>query len=330
MASTALLANPHPAGALTTQYQLGHDDRVRLAEANRLRTAIVNRAWPSWEKTPFALLLVTDTVEFLLWHPQPSPDFVAQGYDSLLKTTVLARPRQFATNLLATFPAVGQTPTIVIGQAGNAGKNSTEWVLTVLHEHFHQLQFSHPGYYKGLDTLGLARGDQTGIWMLNYPFPYDSVPIQDLMKAASMALAAALDSPVSRTGEAIHRYDALRTALRVDDRRYLEFQLWQEGVARYVEYQCAVLAAQGDAPSAVFAALPDYVPYATVSTRLWTEIMEGLRGSDLRARRRTSFYPLGAALALLIDRATPEWKERYFSPMFTLEHHFRAARSRAR
>jgi hypothetical protein len=325
MACAAFLAIPDVVSGLgATQNQLGHDDRVRLAEARRLRMAVANRVWPSWEKTPFAVLLVTDSVEFLLWHAAPSADFVVQGYDSLLQTAVLARPGQFSTNLLATFPAVTQTPTIVIGQPRSTGKSSSEWVLTLLHEHFHQLQFAYPGYYKALDTLGLSRGDQTGMWMLNYPFPYDSAPIQELIKAASLALAAALDSPVSHSKDALQRYYALRTTLREDDRRYLEFQLWQEGVARYVEYRCAALAAQGYTPTAAFTALPDYVPYANVSIGLLNGIMDGLRSSDLGVQRRISFYALGAGLALLLDREAPGWKERYFSPIFTLEHHFRA------
>src|SRR2546425_9441834 len=33
--------------------------------------------------------------------------------------------------------------------------------LTVLHEHFHQLEYAHPGYYAGVDSLRLTHGDQT-------------------------------------------------------------------------------------------------------------------------------------------------------------------------
>jgi hypothetical protein len=321
---------PAASSARPPHYQLRADDRVRLAEANRLRYAVENRVWPSWAATPFAVLLVTDSVEFLFWHSHPSAEFTAQGYDSVLHTEVFARPRRFATNLLATFPAVGPTPTIVIGQPANAGKSSSEWVLTLLHEHFHQLQFSRAGYYTALDTLGLARGDQSGMWMLNYPFPYDSLRIRRLTGAASTALADALDASASSTKDVLARslaeYKDLRAALSLNDRRYLEFQLWQEGVARYVEYTCALVAAQAEPSSAEFVALPDYVPYAEVATRLFAGIMEGLRHPDLRANRRTTFYALGAALALLLDRTTPDWKDRYFSAMFTLQPHFGGVR----
>lgn len=321
--AAATSARPQP-------YLLAPDDRIRLAEANRLRHAIGNRAWPSWSVAPFGLLLITDSVEFLFWHPHPSSNFVSQGYDSLLGTEVFARPRQFATNLLATFPAVDQTPTIVTGQPANTGKNSTEWVLTVLHEHFHQLQFARPGYYGSVDTLGLARGDRTGMWMLNYPFPYDSLTIQRLTSAVSTALADALN-PTEPAIQAMPRltsaaYDSLRAALSPDDRRYLDFQLWQEGVARYVEYRCALLAVQADAPSPAFIDLPDRVSYAAVAERLFTDIVQGLHRSDLKVNRRTSFYALGAGLALLLDRMNPTWKEHYFETMFTLAPHVQAGK----
>jgi hypothetical protein len=302
-----------------TAYQLPADDRTRLAEARRVRQAIEARAWPGWETAPSALLLVTDSVEFLFWHPRPSADFRALGFDSLLGTQVLTRPRQFPPNLLATFPAVGGVPTIVIGRAAATGKTSTDWVVTILHEHFHQLQFSHADYYAAVDTLGLARGDQSGMWMLNFPFPYDSVPIQGLAKSLATAV-------LERPADVVPRYDALRAALSKDDRRYLDFQLWQEGVARYVEYECARLAAGAGAPRAEFAVLPDYAPYDSVAARLLTGIRGGLRGFDLKANRRTSVYALGAGLALLIDRASPGWKQRYLAPLFTLEPHVRALR----
>src|SRR5256885_8586199 len=52
-----------------------------------------------------------------------------------------------------------------------------------------------------------------------------------------------------------------QAALSADDYRYLSFQLWQEGVARYVEYRAAAIAAREYTPSPGFRALPDYADY---------------------------------------------------------------------
>ena len=307
----------------SAQERLPDDDRIRLAEAKRLARAVQESVWPGWAAAPFALLLVTDSLEFLVWHPRPSADFQSRGYDSLLDADVFSRPRNYPPNLLATFPAVGGVPTIVVGQPAKTGKNSTEWVLSVLHEHFHQLQTSQVGYNAAVDSLRLARGDQTGMWMLNYPFPYDSVPVQRLFAAFSQSLAAAPGDSAESSADVLRRYATarrqLRNALAGDDYRYLDFQLWQEGIARYVEYACARLASSAHTPSGSFVALPDYISYAEAASRLREQLVGALRTPDLGARRRVNFYPVGAAIALLLDRTTPRWKDRYFTRMFTLD-----------
>jgi hypothetical protein len=136
-------------------------DRIRLAEAFSIGETLGNRVWKDWDKSPFAVMLVTPENEFLIRHPQPSKDFTLAGYDPLLKSNVYFRKRTQQINFLATFPAVGGVSTIVIGQAENTSKKtSTPWVVTLLHEHFHQLQSSQPTYYAEVDKLNLSRGDR--------------------------------------------------------------------------------------------------------------------------------------------------------------------------
>ena len=324
----ALLLASATAGAQATQLPpLPVDDRIRLAEARRLATAIQDSVWPGWHAAPFAVLLVTDSVEYLLWHPRPSTDFQSLGYDSLLATDVLARPRTYAPTFLATFPAVGGVVTIVVGEPGRTGKSSTTWVLTLLHEHFHQLQMSRPGYFAAVDSLKLSHGDQTGMWMLNYPFPYDSASIQRYFTAlAQTFLRTALADSGARGApgaDALRVYGAVRRALTVElapaDLRYLDFQLWQEGVARYTEYASARVAARSYTPSAAFAALPDFVSYGDAARALREQIVRELGTLDLGVKKRATFYPIGAARALLLDRTTPGWKTSYFASPFTLD-----------
>ena len=313
-------ATPVAAPAAPT---LASDDRTRIAEAFRLGDAIGDSIWPGWTSAPFAVLLVTPDREFLVRHPRPSGDFTRVGYDSLLRSEVLVRARTLSPSLLATFPAVGGVPTIVVGTPRATGKSSTEWVLTLLHEHFHQLQTSRPDYYARVGALGLARGDQTGMWMLNYPFPYDS----SLVQSRFGVLAAHLDSALSATGPDVRRSHwlsarvaraALRAALPPDDERYLAFQMWQEGVARYTELLAARFAARRFTPSAEFRALPDFVPFDVAAVRIETGIRTGLRRS-LATDRRVAFYPVGAAMALLLDEQDAKWREGYVGGEMKLE-----------
>ena len=297
-------------------------DRVRLAEVRRLMANVADSVWPGWSAAPRALLLVTPAREFLIWHPRPSADFERIGYDSLLASEVHARPRQYAPTLLATFPAVGGVPTVVVGTAEQTGKRSTAWVLSIAHEHFHQLQTSRPGYYPAVAKLELSGGDETGMWMLNYPFPYSSSTVRERFDVLSQAVRNALRDTVggndqrhARLVERVRR--ELRAALAAPDHRYLDFQFWQEGIARYTELAVARLAAVRHRPDAAFSALPDVEPYAAVSERLEREILE--TESVSLASQRIAFYPVGAALGLWLDRADPSWRQRYFETLLTLE-----------
>ena len=103
---------------------------------------------------------------------------------------------------------------------------------------------------------------------------------------------------------------ALRAALPPDDDRYLAFQMWQEGVARYTELQAARFAAAHFTPSADFRALPDFVPFDAAAERIEAGIHAGLR-APLGRDRRVAFYPVGAATALLLDETLPGWRSPY-------------------
>jgi hypothetical protein len=267
------------------------------------------------------ILLVTDSVEYLVGLERPGGEFRSSGYDTLLQRPIWVRQRTLDPTLAATFPAVGGVPTIVVGSAERLGKSSTSWVLTVFHENFHQMQYQWPGYYPGIARLGLSGGDSTGSWMLNYPFPYDSASAQDPVRRFARSLARALtapEDPAKATREALAAGDAVRAVLSSADSRYLAFQLWQEGVPRYIELAVARAAAEAGEPTEAFRRLPDYEPYAAAANRARKTLQAKLEDMSLGRDRRVSFYSLGAALALVFDRARPNWKAEYFERPFEL------------
>src|SRR4051812_47058762 len=252
-----VLAQPKP--------RINETDRIRLAEAIRIGDSIGERIWKDWNKAPFAILLITADHEFLIRHPNPPKDFTRAGRDALLRSEVYYRKRTLNPTFLATFP-IGDLPTIVIGQAENTSKKtSTPWVVTVLHEHFHQLQYSQPNYYPDVTALNLARGDQTGMWMVNYAFPYGDSKVKEQFASLSRLLAAALEAESGDFSAKLTEYLAARRkfgeTLSADDYNYFSFQVWQEGIARYTEYRVAELAASRYKPSKKFRSLKDYKPF---------------------------------------------------------------------
>jgi hypothetical protein len=306
--------------------KLPEKDRICLAETFRLADSLGDQLWKGWAEIPFPVLLVTDSTEFLIRHPKPDTSFIAAGYDSPLKSQIFTRPRRFPTTLLASFP-FDDVPTTVIGEPENTEvKTPTPWMITLLHEHFHQFQDSKSDYFEQVDKLNLSGGDKTGMWMLNYAFPYDSADVRQSFDHLTAALDSAVNAPDSLLAARFKTYCAVRhqfmQSLKEPDRKYMSFQLWQEGVARYTELRVAEWADTHYQPSAAFQALADYSPISTRAAMLRQTITMALPKVKLDSWQRVSFYFVGSAEACLLDRVNPSWRSAYFTRMLTLDPYF--------
>jgi hypothetical protein len=311
--------------AATPPPQLSHEDSVRIAEFYRLSPRIEDKIWPDWSRVPSPLLLVTDDNEFLTHSPNPPKDFARVADD------LYYRPRHFDPHLLATFPAFGPPAVIVIGTPKNTdAKTSTPWLLTVMHEHFHQLQNAQPGYQDAVAQLNLSGGDTTGMWMLNYPFPYDKLEVvKDFAALRDLLLQALNAADGAELKKASTAYLAERervfSKLKPDDRKYFSFQLWQEGIARYTQLKAAEMAATYE-PTADYRQLSDYESFADYAPRMRRDTFEELKHADLATMKRTYVYSFGAAEGLLLDRIHPQWKQRYFDHLLSMDALFEGLR----
>jgi hypothetical protein len=311
--STTLLAQalkPRPA-----------DDGTRITEFYRLAGQIQDKIWPGWSNTPAPLLLVTSDTEYLTHFTAPPKDFQKVGDD------VYARPRQFPADMQATFPAFGFPPVIVIGEPkATASQTSTPWLITVMHEHFHQLQWAQPDYLKAIADLGLSKGDTTGMWMLNYPYPYDNPELAGAFEHLRDSLLEALNEVDQQKFEQLSKQylkdrKQFFAQLLPGDHKYFSFQLWQEGIARYTQIKAAQAA--GDyQPSAAFAALPDYTPFSSYAVTARSRTLDELKHIDITQSKREMFYSFGAAEALLLDRINPTWRDQYFKHLLTTDPFF--------
>lgn len=311
-----------------SQTGLDENDRIRLAEAFRLAQKLGNRLWHNWSKTPFAVLLITKENEFLIRHPTPPADFKFIGEDFLLKSKIYIRPRQFPPNLLATFPFEG-TPTIVVGQAENTNqKNSTAWVVILLHEHFHQLQMSQSDYNTSVTELDLAGNNSNGSWMLNYAFPYKEVMVGKQFELLSRLIQETMETKnrqdfQTKLKKYLEARADLKKILSSKDYKYFSFQMWQEGIARYTQYQIAELARRKYKPTREFQNLPDYRTFSSIEQQNLQNLKNEISRMNLSDYQRTAFYPLGASEGLLLDRNNRKWRRKYFSEKFYLEELFK-------
>ena len=301
--------------------QLPSRDATRIHEFYLLSPQVVGQVWTNWANTPAPLLLITDQTEFLTHYAHPPSDFEKLADD------LYSRPRHFPTTLQATFPAFGPPSIIVIGEAeATEARSSTPWLFVLMHEHFHQLQDSQPGFFQAVMALGLAHGDETGMWMLNYPFPYEKPDLgQSFAQLRDLLMKTLKEQNEKEFQLLAQRYAGERNkffaALSPDDRKYLNFQLWKEGIARYVEIKSAEAAAHYR-PTQEFAALPDYESFESYAARARSDTLNELNQADLASWKRVIVYSFGACEGLLLDRLYPNWKQGYFHNLFTLDPYF--------
>ncbi|HEX5259092.1 MAG TPA: hypothetical protein VFW35_09985 [Sphingomicrobium sp.] len=262
-----------------------------------------DKLWHGYGSAPFEFLLVAGDQEELFCRAEAPKGFKAEGTDSASGCARYVRPRTgLPDKLLAALPVFGPPSTIVMGTPQSTGRSDADWTRTILHEHFHEWQDALPGFYARAANLGLAGSDNSGMWMLNYPFPYSDPAVVSAFNDASHALGVAVDArgkPGFRA--AFDRYLAARaklaTAAGEKNWRYAEFELWKEGIARWTEIE-----------------LGKRYPDAAVSksafelerkTRAW------LDRPDLAGTGREFVYPFGASEAMLLEACNPAWRSQY-------------------
>ena len=305
--------------------ELRYADKIRIKEAMTISTKFGDKLFKGYSTVPFAIILVTDSTEFLINHPNPSPDFKLLGQDDILKTNIYFRKTRFNSHLLATFPAVNGLSCIVVGTPENTNKNSTEWVITLLHEHFHQYQNSYPDYFKSVNDLDLSAGDQKGMWMLNYPFPYDSLPIKNQYELLTKALYKTITNINSKQyrsylAQYLAERKKIKDLLNAADYRYFSFQIWQEGLARHTEYNFLELLKNYN-PSKEMLALPDFISFPELKSKMYQAETKSLIGNKLNETKRVCFYSIGFAEGILLDRLNSSWRKKYLTDKFYIEHY---------
>ncbi len=295
------------AAVAATPASAAPDVGTSIAQVRAFAKSIGDELWPGYGTAPFEFLLVGSDKEELFCRGSAPEGFKADGIDSASGCVRYVRSRtDLPDNLLAALPIFGPPSTIVMGTPLSTGRTDSEWMRTILHEHFHEWQDSLPNISERIGALDLAGGDNTGMWMLNFPFPYSDPAIVSAFNDASHLLGAVVDArgtPAFRP--ALTRYLVARAKLAsaagARNWRYAEFELWKEGVARWTEIE---LGKRYPDPGVRASALT-----LEQKTRAW------LDNPDLTGAKREFVYPYGASEAMLLETCDPTWRTRYPSAL---------------
>jgi hypothetical protein len=295
----AALAAPERTGAVPSEANFGST----VAQVRSFAATTGDTLWSGYGAAPFGFLLLEKDKEILLCQPGEPEGFTAEGVDSASGCQRFSRPRtQFPGTFLAAMPMLGPPATIVMGTPASTGRTRAAWLRTILHEHFHQWQWSQPNHYARVDALDLKGGDETGMWMLNFPFPYENERVSRAYSDASRSLADALElrgKPgfVAAFGKYMRARGEFARSVSPREWRYLDFQLWQEGTARWSEIQ-----------------LGKMYPDAGVSdsaSALEKSTLAALRKPNLKEQKRELAYAFGGGEAMLMAACGPQWRAAY-------------------
>lgn len=311
-ASAAALIAGVPALAADTQSP-SQAERAMIAEAQKIVRTWGDAVWTGFSQTPLPILLV-DPEQETLFCGAPTAGFAAADFDAITQCSTQTRRRELPVDISAAADLDGSQLIIQMGLPAALDGSEADWIVTFLHEAFHQHQDTLPGYAPALERIR-KQLERTGPqWMLDYPFPYGDPEVK---KAFSQLTASALRFLESRTDQeadaAIAEYTRARIraeqAIAADDWLYYEFQVGHEGVARWTELKLAALA--GETRNDIAAIAQDRNEGLAVSLR-------AIDQQGVAVWKRSVFYVLGAIEAMMLDRVRPQWRRDYASDPFSL------------
>lgn len=273
-----------------------------------------NAIWKDIDNTPLKILLITDSLEFLFNHNNPSKEFQLYKYDSLLKTKIYVRDRVFPPFLRATFPAVNGQDCIVVGIPSNTNKTDEDWIIMLLHEHFHLYQGENNLYKKNIELLAKNLSNDSKNWMLEYKFPYDDKITNKLFKEITYTLNEAfLSIGNDDFQEKVKQYKIklveFKKVLSSNDFDYFTFQIWQEGVATYTESKYLDILNQNSSYIKEMTELN----FSLKNKNHLTKYRDFLLKSNLQKEKRNLFYSIGLLQGIVYDKSNPIWKSDYFN-----------------
>lgn len=299
--------------ALAASPQLPSElDRRMIADAQAIVRNEGDILWAGLSQAPLPTLLIGPERE-TLFCGLPSLGFSAIGFDPITRCTMQVRARELPVDLAAATD-LGNVSVIHMGLPDALEATQADWIVTFLHETFHQYQSTLPGYFSAVDVVRARLGKTGEQWVLEYPFPYADPKVKAAFAAMTQSSGQFLSAENdAQANAAIRSYVEARNRARVamspDDWLYYEFQVGQEGVARWTELRFATAA--GDTRPEIAIICKERTSGLAVS-------LSAINSQGLNMWKRSTFYVLGAIEASMLERVRPQWQREYANNPFAM------------
>lgn len=298
--------------------QLGASDKAALVEALRLKSEVGDEIWPGFGRAEIPVVIYDDDFEFLFGDPNPSaPWEIVAGEDFLGKSYFRRRaenPQAFAVDLGKRW--AGSLSTLSRMNRKIPMKLGPDWYsLGLIHEIFHAFQ---------AESAPEAFAAAQAVYALESRYPYENKDFAASWDSEGAALSKAMKATElseirAAAAEFLQIRDARRNSARLSaDLIGFEKRLeWLEGLAKYVEIR-ADESAVARSDQEAYARYRVGLHFLVRADFARLEKALGRQNGDLR------FYLSGMALARILDRLNPDWKEKALKNGTDLEYLLRA------
>lgn len=280
--------------------------RDLLIDAEKV-TSMVAPKWRGMVPNKGKVIVLTPDNAYIL-EGQPDATKLPTGlYDKKLDTWVLpVVASSFSGSSYVTWCHPGDTPTTIMPFDEGKVVQKAVWSFTYAHELFHQWQMIQPGYFEAYNALAFSP-DEFDIWA------DVSSPLFDnsFIKEKIIEMARILDSETKNYVSLLVIWESLENELSSAELDFIRLQLWQEGIAKYVEYEAITL---------VLNQKNEFSPQFIRQSAQYKSELDA-RISTLTSGKVdvSSMYLVGILMGSALDKTGNEWRNNYIFQPFDVK-----------
>jgi len=295
---------------------------IMIKETYNLINQGGDKVWKDWSKNKFPVLLIDQDYLFLINLPQPPSDFTEYKETDPDLGKIYYKKGSLSPDLRASF-LLNNQPVAAIGvQKGDF--SMIKWVGNLTQEMFHAYIFSQPQTKEKIDSLKLGTAENQD-WQSSYPFPYSDDIISLIISQQYSKLKDPLSANEEIIGKLNNAYEIIMIYKQyltnsfkdIDAYSYSKYREWMDGVGFYTEYKILEFAASEEyKPTQAFA---DHILYKDDGGykkyfNLYSKAIKHkfTNYEFLPTNQPRQFSYLGMEKALLLDKALPDWKSKFF------------------